>query len=150
MLYLPKDESKELSKSIILLLPWYLDEVFIPFFNSMGFSVVHSYRPELLEGEIKQFHIDLALEWQHGPEDYPIRDLLRKCKKEIPILLSLNWDGRVPSNFSSLEYRDYLKVPWEIDELVSKFYKVLPESKKKILKDLWKKVKRRSKNADQH
>ena len=149
MLYFPKDGSQELSKSIILLLPYYLDEVFIHFFSSMGFSVVHSYRPEVLEGEIKQFHIDLALEWQHGPEDYPIRDLLRKCKKEVPIFLSLNWNGRVPSNFSSLGYRDYLKVPWKIDELVSKYYEMLPESKKPLLRDLWEKVKKRSNGGDQ-
>ena len=139
MRYFPKDGPQESSKSITLLLPSYLDETFIHLFNSTGLTVIHSYRPEVLEGEVRQFHIDLALEWQRGPEDYPIRDLLRKCKKSVPILLLLNWNGRIPSNFSSLGYNDYLDVPWEIDELISKFEEVLPESKKPILTDLWEK-----------
>lgn len=137
------DEPQESSKSITLLLPWYLVETFIHFFNLMGFSVIHSHSPEVLEREINQFHIDLALEWQHGPEDYPIRDLLRKCKKEVPIFLSLNWNGRVPSDFSALGYQDYLKVPWKIDGLMRKFYMALPAGRKPVLKDLWEKAKKR-------
>lgn len=143
MLYFPKDGPQELSKSIVLLLSYYLDEAFIHLFNSMGFSVIHSYHPEVVEKEIKQFHIDLALEWQHGPEDYPIRDLLKKCDKNVPIFLSLNWNGRLPPNFSSLGYYDYLKVPLNIEELVSKFYKALPENKKPALKDLWENEKKK-------
>ncbi len=109
----------------------------------MGFAVVHSYDEEVLEMEIKEWDIDLAIEWQHGPDDYPVRDMLRKCGKEIPILLSLNWNGRVPPNFSTLGYRDYISVPWEIDGVMSKFYEVLPESKKPIVRDLWEKAKKR-------
>jgi hypothetical protein len=141
MLYFPKEGSQELSKSIILLLPYYL-EGFIPFFNAMGFSVIHSYDAEELQKEIKEFDIDLALEWQHGPEDYPIRDMLWKCQKEVPIFLSLNWNGSIPPNFSNLGYQGYLNVPWEIDVLMSQFYEVLREGKKPILKDLWEKVKK--------
>jgi hypothetical protein len=148
MLYLPEVEPQESSKSITLLLPWYLDEAFIHLFNSMGFSVIHSYSPEVLEREINQFHIDLALEWQHGPQDYPIRNMLRKCNKNVPIFLCLNWNGRLPPNFPSLGYRDYLKVPWKINELMSRFYEALPESKKPELKDLWEKTGR-GKDRDQ-
>ena len=137
------DELQErLSKYIVLLLPSYLDG-FISLFNGMGFAVIHSHDPAVLETEIREFDIDLALEWQHGPEDYPVRDMLRKCKKEVPVFLSLNWNGSIPPNFSNLGYRDYLSVPWQIDELLSKFYEVLPENKKPILKDLWEKVKKR-------
>jgi len=139
MLYLPKGGPQESSKSITLLLPWYLVETFIYFFNLMGFCVIHSYDPEVLETEIKEFDIDLALEWQHGPQDYPIRNLLRKCKKEVPIFLSLNFRS-IPPNLSNLGYQGYLNVPYKIDELMDKFYQVLPESKKPILKDLWKKA----------
>jgi len=140
MRYFPKDRPQESSKSIVLLLPLYLDETFIHLFNSMGFTVIHSHNPEVLEGEVRQFHIDLALEWQRGPEDYPIRDLIRKCNKNIPIFLMLNWNGRLPPNFSNLGYHEYLKVfPWENDEFMGKFYEALPESKKPILRDLWEK-----------
>jgi hypothetical protein len=143
MLYFPKDAPQESSKSITLLLPCYLDEGFISLFNSMGFSVIHNYQSKVLEEEIKQFHIDLALEWQHGPEDYSIRDLLRKCNKNAPIFLYLNWNGLSPPNFPSLGYQDYINFPVKIDELISKFYEALPESKKPLLKDLWEKAKRR-------
>jgi hypothetical protein len=132
----------ELSKYIVLLLPCYLDG-FIWIFNQMGFAVVHAHDPEVLEAEIRAFDIDIALEWQHGAEDYPIRDLLRKCKREVPIFLSLNWNGRVPSDFSALGYQDYLKVPWKIDGLMRKFYMALPAGRKPVLKDLWEKAKKR-------
>jgi hypothetical protein len=131
-----------LSKSIILLLPSYLDGLIL-LFTGMGFAVVHSYDSKVLEMEIKEFDIDLALEWQHGPEDYPIRDMLRKCKREIPVLLTLNWNGRLPSKFSTLGYRDYVSCPWTIDGMMSKFYGVLPESKKPMLKDIWERAKKR-------
>jgi hypothetical protein len=136
MIYFPKGEPQESSKSIVLLLPLYLDETFIHFFNLMGLTVIHSYHQEVLEHEVNQLHIDLALEWQHGPEDYLIRDLLRRCEKSVPILLCLNWSG-VLSDLSSLGYQDYLKVPWEINELISKFCDALLESKKPILRELW-------------
>jgi len=128
MLYLPK--CRKSSKTITLLLPYYLHEGFISFFNAMGFAVVHSPQAEALEKDITKHPIDLAVEWQHGPKDYPIRNLLKKHKKSIPIFLSLNWNGSVPQNLSSLGYQDYLKVPWKVIELKSKLYKALPKTKK--------------------
>jgi hypothetical protein len=143
MLYLSKGETKEFSHSISLLLPNYLDEVFRYLFERIGFSVIHNYNRDLLEEAIRSVDIDIALEWQHGREDYPIRDLLWKYNKRIPILLSLNWDGRFPPDFLSLGYQDYLDVPWTTDELMSKFYRVLPEGKRPILKVFWKRCKER-------
>jgi len=122
MLYLPK--CRKSSKTITLLLPYYLHEGFISLFNAMGFAVVHSPQAETLEREIKECPIDLAIEWQHGPKDYPLRNLLKKHKKSIPILLSLNWNGSVPPDFPSLGYQDYLNVPWKFNELKSKLYPV--------------------------
>ncbi|MBM4305951.1 MAG: hypothetical protein FJ123_04350 [Deltaproteobacteria bacterium] len=124
MLYLPKGQVRKSSKTITILLPYYLHEGFISFFNAMGFAVVHSPRAEALEKDITQHPFDLAIEWQHGPKDYPIRNLLKKHKKSIPILLSLNWNGSVPNNFPSLGYQDYLNVPWKINELKSKLHPV--------------------------
>jgi hypothetical protein len=141
VLYLSKGETKEFSRSISLLLPYYLDEAFRYLFETTGFCVIHSNKKDVLEEAVRSAHIDIALEWQHGREDYPIRDLLRKYNKRPPILLCLNWDGRFPPNFSSLGYQDYLDVPWTMDELMSKFYKILPVSKKPILKVFWKRCK---------
>lgn len=130
MLYLPRDKVRKSSKPITLLLPYYLHEGFISFFNAMGFAVIHSHRAEELEKEITQHPVDLAIEWQHGPKDYPIRDLLKKHKKSTPIFLSLNWNGKVPLDFPSLGYQDFLNVPWKIKELKSKLHKALPKNKK--------------------
>jgi len=138
---LGRGEPKEFSSFISLLLPYYLDECFRHLFEGFGFSVIHSYDKDVVEKAVRSAHIDIALEWQYGREDYPIRDLLRKYDKRVPILLCLNWDGQFPPNFSSLGYQGYLNVPWTIDELMSKFYKVLPESKKPILKVFWKRCK---------
>jgi hypothetical protein len=109
----------------------------------MGFAVVHSYNPEVLEMEIKAFDIDLAIEWQHGPHDHHIRDILRKCEKGVPVFLSLNWNGKLPPDFPRLGYHDYLSVPWDTDGLFGKFYDALPESKRPMLMSLWEKVKKR-------
>jgi hypothetical protein len=130
MLYLPKDRIRKPSEPITLLLPYYLHEGFISFFNAMGFAVIHSPQAEALEREITQHPIDLAIEWQHGPRDYPLRNLLKEHKKSIPILLSLNWNGTVPPDFPSLGYQDYLQVPWKIGELKSKLDKALAKNKK--------------------
>jgi hypothetical protein len=128
------------SKYITLLLPCYL-EAMIPIFNIMGFAVVHSFDAQVLEWEVKEFDIDVALEWQHGANDHHIRDMLRKCEKEIPVFLSLNWNGRLPPDFPNLGYRDYLPVPWELDEMMGKFHEALPETKKPVLRGVWEKAK---------
>jgi len=136
----------ELSNYIVLLLPSYLDGP-ISLFNEIGFAVVHTYDPAVLGREIKEFNLDLAIEWQHGPDDYTVRDLIRKCEKEkekeIPILFVCNWNGRLPHNFSELGYQDFITVPWSLDGLMGKFYEVLPQEKKPTLKDLWEKAKQR-------
>ena len=143
MLCLSKGETKEFSHSISLLLPYYLDECFRHLFEGMGFSVIHSYERGLVEEAVRSAHIDLALEWQHGREDYPIRDLLRKYNRRVPILLFLNWDGQFPPNFSSLGYDGYLDLSWGMDELMSRFCTVLPESKRPILRVFWRRCKER-------
>ena len=141
MLCLSKGERKEFSRFISLLLPYYLDECFRTLFEGVGFSVIHSYQRDLVEEAVRSAHIDIALEWQHGREDYPIRDLLRKHNKRVPILLFLNWDGQFPPNFSSLGYDGYLDLSWGVGDLISRFYKVLPESKRPIMRVLLKRCK---------
>lgn len=141
MLYLSEGEKKEFSDSISLLLPYYLDECFRHLFERIGFSVIHSYERDVVEEAVRSAHIDIALEWQWGREDYPIRDLLRKHNRRIPILLFLNWDGLFPPKFSSLGYDGYLDLSWGMDELMRRFCRVLPESKRPILRVFWKRCK---------
>ena len=133
------DLRERLSKSIVLVLPPCLDGM-IQHFTWMGFAIVHSFDLEMLEAEIKEYNADIGLEWQHGPEDYTVRDTIRKSGKEIPVLLVLNWNGKLPADFPSLGYCDYIKCPWTLDtfnEIMGKFYAALPESKKSILMALW-------------
>jgi hypothetical protein len=89
MLYLSKGGTKEFSRFISLLLPCYLDVCFRHLFERIGFSVIHSYEKDAVEEAVRPAHIDIALEWQWGREDYPIRDLLRKYNRRVPILLLL-------------------------------------------------------------
>ena len=125
------------STSISLLVPYCMDEVFALLFRDMGFSVVHSEDRALLETAVRKTHIDIALEWQKGPDYYPIRELLRKYNKRVPILLFLNWNGTVPPNLRGLGYQDYLEVPPGINEMMTKFHRAVPESKKRIIEALW-------------
>jgi hypothetical protein len=78
---------------------------------------------------VKQTHIDVALEWQHGPEEYPIRDILRKNKRDVPVLLCLNWNEKFPPNFDEIGYADYLNLPFCLIELMQKITKVLLNNK---------------------
>lgn len=141
MLCLSKGETEEFSDSISLLLPYYLVDSFRYLFERIGFSVIHSDNRDLVEEAVRSAHIDIALEWQHGRDDYPIRDLLRKYGRQVPILLCLNWDGQFPPDFLNQGYQDYLVVPWTTDELMRKFYRVLPESKRPILRVFWERCK---------
>jgi hypothetical protein len=143
MLRLSKGKEKQFSHSITLLLPYYLGDSFRLLFEALGFSVIHSEKRDMLEQAIRSTPIDIALEWQHGREDYSIRDLLRKYNKRVPILLLLNWNGYLPPDFPNLGYIDYLDVPWAMDELMSKFHRALPESKRPILRVIWKGRKRK-------
>jgi len=79
-------------------------------------------------------NVDLAIEWQYGEQDYPIRNMLEKIGKVVPIYLCLNWNGKAPVNVQDLGYVDTLTVPWTIEELRQKFPRMLTPDKREILK----------------
>jgi hypothetical protein len=116
---------------ISLLLPYHLDEAWCLIFSD--FQVLWADNRIDLERIIQRSPIDLALEWQHGPEDYPIRDLLRRHQKDASVFLCLNWNSRIPRNFQELGYTGYLYVPFNIDEMRRKFYDALPVNKRGLL-----------------
>jgi len=130
-----KAKSSEM-KGITMLLPFYLNEHFPSLFEDiLGFRILWTDNKQDTEKIVESFTIDIALEWQHGREDYPIRDILRKYnKKDVPILLCLNYHGQPPPNFDNLGYAGYLKIPFKMAELKQKIYEVLPESTKALLK----------------
>ena len=116
---------------ISLLLPFYLDKFWCKIFSD--FLDLWADNKSDLERIVQRSPVDLALEWQHGPEDYVIRDLLREYHKDAVIFLCLNWNLRIPRNFEELGYAGYLNVPFNMQEVGQKFYDALPENKKGLL-----------------
>ncbi len=105
------------SNNIKLLLSYYLDENFKMLFDPLGYDVLWAETSEETEKMIKDNHdIDIALEWQHGAEDYPIRDLLQKYKRSTKVILALNWNNEKPANLRNLGYFDAIDVPLDPDD----------------------------------
>lgn len=116
---------------ISLLLPYYLDDVFAGIFREVGFEVFWADNQEDTEKIIKDNEPDLAIEWRHGDEDFPIRDLLRKHGRQTSVILALNWlRDPPPDDPAEIGFVGYLDVHFPLRELLSLCYKVLPASKR--------------------
>ncbi len=113
-------------KPVTLLLPWYLVSVFSEIFEHIGFRVLWSETPEELHRMLDGAAIDIALEWQHGPDDYPVRDLLRARGVDVPIFLCLNWRKRPPGDLRDLGYVGWLRVPFQVLPMLRLFMMALP------------------------
>ena len=64
--------------------------------------------------------IDVALEWQHGPRDFPVRDMLREIGKQVPLIMSRNWAQGMwqdEAELRSYGYEAALDMPFPIVEL---------------------------------
>lgn len=118
---------------ISLLLPYYLDETFSEAFQDLGLRVLGGHSRETTKRVVMENEPDVAIEWQHGRNDFPIRDLLREYRRKTPVVLSLNWNGSLPDNFEELGYMGYVNVPFKTSELLRFFYRVLPDRKRSIL-----------------
>ena len=123
-------------RPITILLPWYLDPVFSDLFQEFGFRVLWAESREELARALGGEHIDIAFEWQHGPEDFPVRDLLRSRRIEVPIVLCLNWNGRLPGDPTALGYACWLKVPFEIEPMMRVLLWLLPKSRQPLMREL--------------
>lgn len=119
----------------IILLSHYLVDSFKRFFESLGCKVLWAEANlEELEQIAISNNIDLAIEWQHGEQDYPLRDMLKRIGKVVPIYLSLNWNGKPLTNVQELGYVDFIQTPWTIEELRQTFIKMLTPQKQLIFK----------------
>jgi hypothetical protein len=65
----------------------------------------------------KSEKIDVALEWQYGPDDYPILTLVNVVERKLPIFLCLNYRSEPPSNYREMGFAECLKVPWEVEDI---------------------------------
>jgi hypothetical protein len=120
---------------ITVLLPWYLDPGFKDIFQDLGFRVLWSASAEGLARCLDRCRPDIALEWQHGVGDFPVRDLLASRGLDTPVFLCLNWSGRLPGNPSELGYAGWLSVPFRVAPMLRVFALVLPQ---KDLGAVWK------------
>jgi len=128
-------------QSISLLLPYYWWDELPRIVESLGFKLFWSNKPEVSQRRIEAEKLvlenepDLAIEWQWGEDDFPIRDLLRKYGRSTPVILALNWSGQLPNEPGEIGYDGYLDVPFKIKEMLNVFYRALPEKNKHAFVD---------------
>jgi hypothetical protein len=131
--FMENDEKQTIS----LLLPYYWDEHMPNLFNTLGFKILWPNYEDVSQRRIETEKLvmntnpDLAIEWQRGPDDFPIRDLLRKYERKTPVVLILNGHRTLPIALSEIGCAGYLNALYKITEVLSVFYKVLPEKKKR-------------------
>ncbi len=124
------------NQPISILLPYYWWSEMPEIFESIGFKILWPDYEEVSQRRIETENLamdnepDLAIDWQWGPYDFPIRDLLRRYGKNTPVFLARNWNGTLPDNLYEIGYAGYLNVPFKIREMFSVFYKVLPDKRK--------------------
>jgi hypothetical protein len=122
---------------ISMLLPYYWWEDMPRIFELLGFKILWPDYEEVSQRRIETEKLvmnnnpDLAIEWQWGPDDFPIRDLLRKYGRKTPVVLALNRNVTLPGALSKIGCAGCLNVPFKLTKMFSVFYKVLPEKKKR-------------------
>jgi hypothetical protein len=125
---------------LTMVLDFKLNQAFRDLFESYGFGVLWAEADaKALEAMIRPGEVDIAINYQYGREDYSLRDLVWRKDKNVPVLLTLNWDGTLPPKYEELGFAGTLKWPNTVDsvkELKEKVYSVLPEAKRKILVSL--------------
>lgn len=119
------------TNKITLLIPCYLNDVVKTVFEDFGFNVLYGKAYGQMERLIKLHgnDIDIAIEWQRGPDYFPVRDLFKKYGVRAPIFLALNYYFRVPEDFAQLGFVGYLNVPFDLEEVEVKFRAVVSEEK---------------------
>jgi CheY-like chemotaxis protein len=128
---------------ISLLLSYYFaDSKFAELFEYIGFDVFCAGGPDMrdriieTEDYVSRHQPDLALEWQRGPDDFPIHDMLKKYNRQAPVFLILNWNGRLPTDLQKIDYAGYLPIPLNWQEIIGQFYTALPGSKRKVFENM--------------
>lgn len=109
-------------------MPYYLNFDFKVWFEELGYIVYWSDNLSDIEIFIKNEKIDVGLEWQWGEYDYTILNLVKEHEKNIPVILCLNWNRKLPGNFTALGYQDYLTVPFKVEEVRKKIHQVVKKS----------------------
>ena len=101
----------------------------------LGFSALWAQEREDFERLVMTHEIDVAIEWERPQGFFPVRDILRTKWPTVPVLLSLNWNKKLPLDFLNLGFADYLSVPYDMHELVQRVHNVLPTDRKRALEE---------------
>ncbi len=117
------------NSQLTILLPYYLDRSFKDLLIAMNYNVLWANNRNDLIKLAMNNDFDIALEWQHGPDDFPIKDILNFINKDLPVLLCLNWNNTVIENYKTKGYADYLNVPWSLNEFNLKINKYINNKK---------------------
>lgn len=114
-------ETRSVRKPVILL-SHYLDEMFQDLFSHLGFETIWARDLKTLERLASEKEIDIALEWQHGEYDFPVRDMLKRIGKEVPLFMCRNWRRGIwmdPQKLRSYGYIAALDVPFRPEDFHS-------------------------------
>lgn len=130
----------ERRNTISLVLDMKLDEAVKDVFQNLGFKVFWSGAgEEQLERMIEFESVDIALNYQYGPEDFCLRDMIWRKNKNIPVFVTLNYNRQLPPHYFSQGLAGY--IDWSdgdnvLNEMRRKFYVVLSPEKREVLKRL--------------
>ena len=124
-IHMERDQSDE---RITMLLPFYHGEGFSELYEAIGFRTIWAETKEELEEKLDGEQPDIALEWPHGPLDFPIRDMLKKRNLKTPILLCNNYTIR--EDHLSIGFVGILDVTQDIHEIINAIVCILPDSKR--------------------
>ena len=90
-------------------------------FTDIGFEVIWSDDPNVLRKLASETKIDVALEWQHDMNDFPVRDMLWQIGKRVPLIMSRNWRQGIWADEAELwscGYKAVVDVPFDLEELI--------------------------------
>lgn len=103
-----------------ILLSYHMGEGFVPLFRSFGFDAVWDRDAEQLKEMARSSRIDFALDWQHGEEDFQLRDMLTEIGKRPRLIMARNFRIGIWSDETSLRALGYdlgIDVPFTVQDI---------------------------------
>jgi hypothetical protein len=103
-----------------MLLSHNMGEGFVSLFRSFGFDVVWDRDAGRLKEMARSSRIEHALEWQHGEEDFQIRDMLTEIGKRPRVIMARNFRIGIWSDETALKALGYdlaIDVPFALQNI---------------------------------
>lgn len=122
----PRQTNLRLRRKLTILLSPHLNANFQELFKCLGFDVVWAADLDELRKLASENKIDIALEWQWGENDFPVRDMLRQIGKQVPLIMSRNyrrWNDE--TQLKAYGYDVAIDVPFTVADLIEKCEQLL-------------------------